>query len=387
MEVEWKNTNSEKEKIYRKIFENKYRFKLREDRYEREFVIRNLESASEGKYSIIENPVWVGVKLTNRCNLQCKHCWAIAKDYAPTLEEIKIMIDKLYKAHVKFIGFSGGELFSRKDVLEILSYAKTYNLIVEIFTNGTLLTPQILNSLEKILDRKVDVIQISLDGISEDAINAQRGLKNSDKILVAIDELVKRKFVVRISYVVTSTNLYDLVPTFSLMEKVGVKGFSVSAVYPLNKGVIEYRKLDMEKYYEELYKIICTQHTMEVQYFLQVDFFERVSKYIEKLTMTPRRTSDFESGYVSWFIDADGNVYPEFQLEYEELLGGNIYQDSINDIVKNFSSMKLLANGRSLDKTECSKCMFKQICLNHSYDQSFEKYKEFNKKNPYCKMR
>ncbi len=114
MEVEWKNTNSEKEKIYRKIFENKYRFKLREDRYEREFVIRNLESASEGKYSIIENPVWVGVKLTNRCNLQCKHCWAIAKDYAPTLEEIKIMIDKLYKAHVKFIGFSGGELFSRK---------------------------------------------------------------------------------------------------------------------------------------------------------------------------------------------------------------------------------------------------------------------------------
>ena len=31
MEVEWKNTNSEKEKIYRKIFENKYRFKLRED--------------------------------------------------------------------------------------------------------------------------------------------------------------------------------------------------------------------------------------------------------------------------------------------------------------------------------------------------------------------
>lgn len=131
------------------------------------------------------------------------------------------------------------------------------------------------------MDKKVDVIQISLDGISEDAINAQRGLKNSDKILVAIDELVKRKFVVRISYVVTSTNLYDLVPTFSLMEKVGVKGFSVSAVYPLNKGVIEYRKLDMKNIMRNSIKLFVRNTRWRFSIFCKLIFLKEYQNILK----------------------------------------------------------------------------------------------------------
>ena len=37
--------------------------------------------------------------------------------------------------------------------------------------------------------------------------------------------------------------------------------------------------------------------------------------------------------------------------------------------------------------TECKNCLFKQLCLNHSYEQAYEKYGSFNWKNPYCKIK
>lgn len=387
MNIVWKNTSDPDFELYRCIFETKYLFKFRSDRFQREFVLRNIESAVHGRYSNISAPIWVGVKLTNRCNLSCKHCWTENKNYSPSLDEIKLMLDKLYHAHVKFIGFSGGELFIRKDILEILKYAKSKNFIIELFTNGTLITSTLLDSLERILDKKVDVIQISLDGISEYSIKEQRGLSSANRILWSIEEFIKRGYIVRISYVVTNTNIEDVVPTFCEIDKMGASGFSVSAVYPILKGVEEHKKLDMTQYYRKLYEIINIPHKTELQFFLQIDFFERVSHYIEDLSVETDHNGFLECGFASWFIDANGNVYPEFQLCYEELMGGNIYHDSISSIVQKFSSIKLLSNGRSLQNTDCAKCIFEPLCLRHSYDQAFEKYRQFNYKNPYCKMR
>ena len=388
MEIKWKTGNESDPlfQLYKCLFENKYHFRIRADRYHREFVISNLESSAKGKYSALDTPVWVGIKLTNYCNLKCRHCWTVNHGFVPELSNIKNMLDKLYRSHIKFVGFSGGELFTRPDILEILEYSKKRGLIVELFTNATLIDDEMIESLKTILDRKTDVIQISLDGISESALKYQRGIQGPDKIIHVINRLVAEGFCVRVSYVVTSANVSDLVPTFIEMDRSGVAGFSVSAVYPIFKGIAEHKKLDMMRYYQELYKIINIPHQMELKYFLQIDFFERVSHYIESLVMEDRTQADFDSGFVSWFIDANGSVYPEFHLEYDELCGGNIYSDDIKDIADRFKKMPILANGRSLEQTTCRNCKFKSLCLNHSYDQAYAKYKMFNKKNPFCRI-
>lgn len=386
MNVEWKNQNEDDFEIYRCLFENKYRPKIRADRFDREFVIKNMKLASKGNFTNLDSPVWVGVKLTNYCNLKCKHCWTVNHGYVPSIDNIKVMLDKLYTAHIKFVGLSGGELFTRQDILEILEYAKSKKMILELFSNATLITDEIIDKLDEILDKRVDVIQISLDGISEKSLLYQRGISDPVSIISVIEKLIKKGFMVRISYVVTSANVYDLMPTFALMDELGAKGFSVSAVYPKLKGIHEFEKLHMVEYYRELYKCVSMPYKLELEYFLQIDFFEHISYFIEKIDIASQTHMDFTSGFLSWFIDANGDVYPEFHMQYKELLGGNIYQDSIEDIRKTFADNKKLGNGRSLEQTECLHCPFKLLCLNHSYEQAYEKYKDFNKKNPYCKL-
>ena len=115
-------------------------------------------------------PILGTIILTDKCNLQCRHCsvnniTAVLYPYAQIREEMK----QLYDIGVRILFFCGGETFLWRDgersLRELVIEAKKMGfLIVNIVTNGTF-------PLEL---PEADLILLSLDGDRE-RHNAIRG--------------------------------------------------------------------------------------------------------------------------------------------------------------------------------------------------------------------
>ncbi|SHH95265.1 radical SAM additional 4Fe4S-binding SPASM domain-containing protein [Clostridium collagenovorans DSM 3089] len=378
-----KTEESEKLKL---IFEKSFPKKIRKDREAREFVISTISKSCNYNYDDVDTPIWVGYKLTNRCNLNCIHCWANNRNYEPSTEDVMIAIDKFKEEGISFIGLSGGEVFLRKDIFEILKYIKEKGMFIEIFTNLTLLDECKIKKLTQILDEKNDIIQVSLDGSNSSIYKAQRKMDYFDIIKENILRLKSNGLQVRISYVATHENVHDLYNTYKIICDMGADGFSVSPVYPKNKGKDIFHMLDMDLYYDEIYKCLTANRDTELTYFLQIDFFEKIYSMVKKINIPIKSPYIISSGFLSVYIDANGCVYPEFQLDYEELCYGNIYKDSWNVIKDNIIRLKPVVNFRTLDNTKCGECKFLSICLNHSYEFAYQKHKSMNFPNPNCSI-
>src|SRR5437764_7108583 len=76
-------------------------------------------------------PMEVSLELTRRCPLECQHCYnnlpmgdLAARSRELSKEEYFSVLDELSAMGVLWLLFTGGEIFARKDFLEIYTYAK-----------------------------------------------------------------------------------------------------------------------------------------------------------------------------------------------------------------------------------------------------------------------
>lgn len=70
-----------------------------------------------------------------------------ARSIELTYKEHCRILDEVSAAGCLQVCFTGGEMFIRKDFLDIYTYAKRKGMLVTLFTNGTLSTPQITDYL------------------------------------------------------------------------------------------------------------------------------------------------------------------------------------------------------------------------------------------------
>lgn len=129
-----------------------------------------------------KKPILGTIILTDKCNLQCKHCAVnniTAKIYP--YQAIKQEMRMLYEQGIRILFFCGGETFLWQDegygLRDLVIQAKEMGfLIVNIVTNGTL----------KLDLPEADLILLSVDGDRE-CHNEIRG-ETYDKIMTNIDQ-------------------------------------------------------------------------------------------------------------------------------------------------------------------------------------------------------
>lgn len=160
-------------------------------------------------------PLTGSIELTYRCNLSCKHCYvnlannderAINNELS-TDQWFKI-IDEIVKNGCLWLLFTGGEPFLRHDFIEIYLYAKSKGLIITIFTNGTLLTPDIASVLA---NHKPFSVGITLYGHTETTNEAVTG--SADVLFAAhqgIDLLLKNNISVELKTTLSSINAHEI---------------------------------------------------------------------------------------------------------------------------------------------------------------------------------
>lgn len=99
-------------------------------------------------------PVDATIELTHRCPLACAHCYnnlppgdrAAAARELSTEEHFRL-IDEIAEAGALWVLLTGGEALARGDFAEIYLHAKRRGLLVILFTNGVLVTPELAGLL------------------------------------------------------------------------------------------------------------------------------------------------------------------------------------------------------------------------------------------------
>ena len=115
----------------------------------------------------------IDIEITNRCNLFCKHCYMNAtnsqKEETIKTEEWKIFIDNIYNKFWNKItlSFTWWEALVRKDIFEILNYAKNLGFKMTLVTNWTLLNKEKITKLWNLLS----TIAISIDWLEKEHNN------------------------------------------------------------------------------------------------------------------------------------------------------------------------------------------------------------------------
>lgn len=116
------------------------------------------------QFSADNRPVVVW-NVTNRCNLQCRHCYIDAQDrqYSGELSTAEAMafIDDLATLPVPVLLLSGGEPLLREDIYALAAHAAAQGIRPVLSTNGTLITPEVATRLR---EAGLQYVGVSLDG-------------------------------------------------------------------------------------------------------------------------------------------------------------------------------------------------------------------------------
>ena len=115
---------------------------------------------------------------------------------------------RLADAGCLWLLFTGGEIFARRDFLDIYTYAKKKGFLITLFTNGTLITPRIADYL---VVWRPFAIEITLYGRTKDTYERLTGIPGSyDKCLRGIDLLLERGLPLALKTVAVTVNVHEL---------------------------------------------------------------------------------------------------------------------------------------------------------------------------------
>src|SRR5258707_9445015 len=105
-------------------------------------------------------PLGVQLDVTYRCNERCVHCYLDHDDHGEmTTAEIKDLLEQMADAGVFFLVLSGGEIFLRKDLFEIVEHARKLLFSVKLKTNAVMIRKA---KAQRIADLGVESVQISV---------------------------------------------------------------------------------------------------------------------------------------------------------------------------------------------------------------------------------
>jgi AdoMet-dependent heme synthase len=305
-----------------------------------------------------QRPTQVQIDITNKCNLKCIYCYNYSNEFLKeelSNDNFRIVVDKVItQLNPVFVSFSGGEPFTRKELLfESIDKIKKNNIGVHINTNALLITRE---DAEKLKELKVDKININIESNNPKSHDTLRGLKGAYELLQEKLEILKETVgpeKISLAVVVTKKNIDDL---FTLAQKVKKEGFMelhLLDMIPTDKNDTEYlpSKEDWKKFYANFKDILDLGINIKPNHALL--FME----HFKKKTVLPFCMA----GRLKMVICANGNVVPCNYFKDKEFLCGNALQENLLEI---WQDSEVMVKFRySMDGYEsCAGCDFVEKC-------------------------
>ncbi|HET7031683.1 MAG TPA: radical SAM protein [Casimicrobiaceae bacterium] len=180
-------------------------------------------------------PLSVHLDLTYRCNERCVHCYLDHDDRGEmTLAEIKDLLDQLAEAGVFFLILSGGEIFLRKDLFDIVEHARKLSFSVKLKTNAVMIRK---TKAERLAALGVESVQVSVYSHRPETHDAITKLPGSFRRTIEGIRLLRASGVrVSVANVLMNRNASDYGEVRALAESLGAD-FSVDpTITPMMDG-------------------------------------------------------------------------------------------------------------------------------------------------------
>jgi len=120
---------------------------------------------------------WLDLELTERCNLDCQHCCVNlpaldtrAREKELSSAGIKNILEQAADLGCLTVRFTGGEPLLRDDFAELYTFARRLGMKVVLFTNATLVTPQLAELFHKI--PPLEKIEVTIYGMRQSSYDA-----------------------------------------------------------------------------------------------------------------------------------------------------------------------------------------------------------------------
>jgi radical SAM protein with 4Fe4S-binding SPASM domain len=183
-----------------------------------------LNSRLEGK----RYPYSATFEITDRCNLDCVHCYInrpagskSARSNELSTDAVKYILDQIAEAGCLFLTLTGGDPLLRSDFPEIYHHARRLGMVVSIFTNGTLITPEIADLLAAYTPRVVDITLYGATAQTYELVTRMPG--SFARVQRGIQLLRERQVPFSLKTMVLTVNQHEFDDMKAFAEGLGVK--------------------------------------------------------------------------------------------------------------------------------------------------------------------
>lgn len=171
-------------------------------------------------------PLSGSLELNYRCNLRCQHCYVshghtgIPGKQELTTAEIDRIFAEVVEAGCLWMLLTGGEPLMRRDFKEIYLAAKRRGLLITLFTNGTMLTPEMADFLA---EYRPFNLEITLYGYTQETYEKVTGIPGSHRrCYQGIELLIERQIILGLKTIVMSHNLHEFDQMKAYADNLGV---------------------------------------------------------------------------------------------------------------------------------------------------------------------
>ena len=180
-------------------------------------------------------PLAVHLDLTYRCNERCVHCYLDHDDHGEmTTAEILRVLDQAAEAGTFFLTLSGGEIFMRRDLFEIIGHARKRLFAVKLKTNAVMVTRAKAARIRRLGVESVQVSVYSHRAEAHDAITKLPG--SFARTVEGVKRLREEGVKVSFANVLMKGNEDDYPHVRALAQSLGA-GFSIDPmITPMMDG-------------------------------------------------------------------------------------------------------------------------------------------------------
>lgn len=286
-----------------------------------------------------------------QCNQKCVFCYAAGQSYAKAKElstdEWKKAIDRLRRAGIPMVTFTGGEPTLRSDLPELVEHAKWF--VTRLNTNGVNLTADLTAALKQ---ASLDSVQITLYSADEAIHNALVGSVHFADTVKGIENAISAGLDVSVNTPLCKQNA-DYLSTLELLHRMGVRFVTLSGLICTGMAGKSHDRYDLTE--DELFVIVrdakafCEAHEMEM------DFTSPGLIAKERLESLGLNVPMCGAALSNMAIAPDGTVVPCQSWLTDDSGLGNI----LTDPWKRIWNHKLSAALRKMREDEALNCPFR----------------------------
>lgn len=282
----------------------------------------------------------VMIELCNTCNWRCKHCY-IPEHSSENLsiDLIKRIVKELRTLGCFDLTLTGGEIFTRDDIMEIIKICRAEYFNVTLFSNIALLNEKKIAQLAEQYISLISCTIFSLDEAIHDKITQVKG--SLKKTLENIEIINKYGIPLEVKTILMKENYEEFYDLRKYCEERNI-------TYKVDPEI--FIKLDKNEYPKEL--------RMSDEQLLKV--IEDIDNIRGFRSINHTNNDELCSALASsCIISNDGDVYPCSKMRIKI---GNILEQSVSQIWNESDRLKQLRKYTWKNLNSCSQCELKQFC-------------------------